>query len=284
MQWTVKAPILSLGKNYKFKPITNRHQESIIKYCMSKDDSSLIEYLQDMLQELCVDPEINIKELPFIDQIFLLIRLRSLCIGTRVEVIVEGEQNTRHKVPLVQAQKSINEHYIEYKEVDCEGVIWKLQYPLTWKEPTPLDYIKSLTVDGEEILAKDLTTEQTETLLNEIPTQHRSKINKAVDEFERSVTRMTFATLPEPHEDVYMDPFHYVHYIRILYSDTLSNFIELMYVFVKIINMSLSDVMELTPSDTQVYYQMFVKESIERQKANDQPGSNDSSRNVPLKM
>ena len=281
MEWTVKAPILSLEKNYKFLPITNRHHESIIKYCMSKDDDSLMEYLQDMLQELCLDKSIVIKNLPFIDQLFLLIRLRSLCIGTRVEVIVEGEKNTKHKVPLVQSQKSINEHYIEPQQIDCEGVIWSLHYPPSWKSNDFNSYIYGLTIDGKQLSVTDLEPQQLDQLIAEIPRQHQRKLQKAIDRMNDSVEKMIFATLPGGHEDVYLHHDHYVHYIRILYSDTLSNFIELMYVFVKIINMSLSDVMKLTPSDTQVYYQMFVKETIEREKAQNQSKTSDSSRNVP---
>lgn len=284
MQWTVKAPILSLGKNYKFKPITNKHHEAIIKYCMSKDDDSLVDYLQDMLQELCIDPGINIKNIPFLDQVFLLIRLRSLCIGTRVEVVVEGEQNTKHKVPLVQSQKSINEHYMEPQQVDCEGVIWSLHYPLSGHPGDFESYIHGVCIDGNTFNTNGLTNEQFKQLLDETPPTHIRKLKKIANQFDNSVSKMIFATLPEGQEDVYLDPNHYVHYIRILYSDTLSNFIELMYVFVKIINMSLTDVMNLTPSDTQVYYQMFVKESIERQKAQDQSKSSSTSRNVPQKM
>jgi len=243
-----------------------------------------MEYLQDMLQELCLDGDIVIKELPFLDQLFLLIRLRSLCIGTRVEVIVEGEKNTKQKVPLVQCQKSINEHYIEPQQIKCEEVVWTLHYPASWKPDVFSSYIYGVTIDDNNFRVNDLDPQQLDQLIDEIPRQHRRKIQKVVNQLNDSIGKMIFAKLPDTHDDVYLHHHHYIHYIRILYSDTLSNFIELMYVFVKIINMSLSDVMKLTPSDTQVYYQMFVKESIEKQKAQDQSRNSNSSRNVPAKL
>lgn len=285
MNWTVTAPIISHQKNYRFEPITNKHHESIIKYCMGKDDSGLILYLQQMLQELCTDDSINIENLPVIDQVFLLVRLRSICIGTRVELIVDGdeeEKKSTYKTSLVDIQKNINKHYLDPITVtdDSTGVDITLHYSSSWTDTSISTYITKIQTETTEIDLSQLDGSKIDRILEQLSTKAISKIQKATKSLDASIEQMVFVKLPDKDYDITLSHDQYTHLLRVLYSDTLSNFVELMYVFVKIINMQLSDVMKLTPSDTQMYYQMFVKETNEREKA--QRDSNASSgRNVP---
>jgi hypothetical protein len=285
MNWTVTAPIISHQKNYRFEPITNKHHETIIKYCMGKDDSGLVLFLQQMLQELCTDDSINIENVPVIDQVFLLVRLRSICIGTRVELIVDGdeeEKKSTYKTSLVDIQKNINKHYLDPITVtdDSTGVDITLHYSTSWTD-TPLStYITSIRTGTTDIDLSQLDESKIDRILEQLSTKAISRIKKAAKSLDDSIEQMVFVKLPDKDYDITLSHDQYTHLLRVLYSDTLSNFVELMYVFVKIINMQLSDVMKLTPSDTQMYYQMFVKETNEREKA--QRDSNATSgRNVP---
>jgi len=285
MNWTVTAPIISHQKNYRFEPITNKHHESIIKYCMGKDDSGLILYLQQMLQELCTDDSIIIENLPVIDQVFLLVRLRSICIGTRVELIVDGDEEDKkstYKTSLVDIQKNINQHYLDPITVtdDSTGVDITLHYSSSWTDTSTSTYITSIRTETTGIDLSQLDESKIDRILDQLSTKAISKIQKAIKSLDGSIEQMVFVKLPDKDYDITLSHDQYTHLLRVLYSDTLSNFVELMYVFVKIINMQLSDVMRLTPSDTQMYYQMFVKETNEREKAQRDSNAN-SGRNVP---
>ena len=264
MEWTITAPVLSEEKNYRFHPVTNSHHEAIIKYCMSKDDNGLIMYMQHMLQSLCIDDSLIIKKIPVIDQLFLLIRLRSICIGPRVDVIVEGESNVKHKVSLVEVQKSINEFYkqpiiVESKDDD---IVIEIHYPCTWNSNTPRDYMKSISISNNKITRDTITDDQIQQILDELPRDQSNLIYTAINTLNTSIQSMLVTKLPEPDADITLSYDQFAHIIRLIYSDSLNNYIELMYVFVKIINMSLSDIKSLTPADTQLYYQRKSAERV----------------------
>lgn len=297
MEWTLTAPIISHQKNYRFNPLTNKHHEIIIKYCSGKDDAGLVMFMQDLLLELSLDKEIDFKSIPALDQMFLMLRLRSLCIGTRLEIVVDEEINgekthVKHEVSLIDVQKSINKHYILPIEVvdDTGSVKTIIHYPTEWSPVNDIDWIISMTIDDIVINFSDITQEQQLELLNNTYRDYQLKIVKEISRLKQSISDMIFVRVPNQDDPGNNDPNitlrhdHFNHIIRVLYSDTLSNFTELMYVFVKVMNFSLSDAMLLTPSDTQLYYQMFVKEQNEKEKAAraaQQSQSNRQSRSVP---
>jgi len=280
MEWTLTAPIISHEKNYRFAPLTNRHHEVIIKYCTGKDDSGLVMFMQDMLQELSLDKSVKYNEIPAIDQLFLLLRLRSICIGTRIDILVDGKNEegetvpVKHRVSLIDIQKSINKEYIQPIELidDTNSIKTVLHYPTTWQPQDETDWIRSVTIDDTYVDFDTLEKDNKHKLLENMYRDYRNTIDKNIHKLEQSINKMIFVRIPsenpgenDPNITISHDQFY--HIIRVLYSDTLSNFAELMYVFVKVMNFSLSDAMKLTPSDTQLYYQMFVKEQNEKEKA-----------------
>jgi hypothetical protein len=280
MEWTLTAPIISHEKNYRFAPLTNRHHEVIIKYCTGKDDAGLVMFMQDMLQELSLDKSVKYDEIPAIDQLFLLLRLRSICIGTRIDILVDGKNEegetvpVKHRVSLIDIQKSINKEYIQPIELidDTNSIKTVLHYPTTWQPQDETDWIRSVTIDDTHVDFDTLEKDNKHKLLENMYRDYRNTIDKNIHKLEQSIDKMIFVRIPsenpgenDPNITISHDQFY--HIIRVLYSDTLNNFAELMYVFVKVMNFSLSDAMKLTPSDTQLYYQMFVKEQNEKEKA-----------------
>lgn len=280
MEWTLTAPIISHEKNYRFAPLTNRHHEVIIKYCTGKDDAGLVMFMQDMLQELSLDKSVKYNEIPAIDQLFLLLRLRSICIGTRIDILVDGKNEegetvpVKHRVSLIDIQKSINKEYIQPIELidDTNSIKTVLHYPTVWQPQDETDWIRSVTIDDTYVDFDTLEKDNKHKLLENMYRDYRNTIDKNIHKLEQSINKMIFVRIPsenpgenDPNITISHDQFY--HIIRVLYSDTLSNFAELMYVFVKVMNFSLSDAMKLTPSDTQLYYQMFVKEQNEKEKA-----------------
>lgn len=284
MEWTVTAPVILHQKNYRFNPVTNKHHEIIIKYCMSKDDKGLVIYLQSMLQQLVTD-DVQISDLPVLDQLFLLVRLRSLCIGTRLDVIIDKENKAKHRVSLIDIQKSINEHYIHPVTISdsTNTVDVTIHYTKNWFSNELIDHIHEIVIDGKDTSFNMLSSEQKQQIIDHLDTSHIKKIQTQVNMLKQSINRMVFVKMPGEEADVTITADQFTHILRIIYSDTLNNFVELMYVFVKILNFTLSDVMSLTPSDTQLYYQMFVKETNERDKAQKQAQNQSSARNLPTK-
>jgi len=287
MNWTLTAPIISHEKNYRFDPITNKHQEIIIKYCMGKDGKGLVLFMQDMLQQLILDENVVIKDLPVIDQLFLMIRLRSLCIGTKLDVVSQDPdtgESKKYKISLIDVQKSINEHYLQPKIIldDRSNIEIKLHYPTTWGPLEDHDYITEINIDGTQYDIGSLSKTQKAEIIENFPRDIQLKVTNGIDEISNSISKMVFLRVPEG-ENITLIHDQYIHILRVVFSDTLNNFIELMYVFVKVMNFTLSDAMKLTPSDTQLYYQMFIKEMNEKEKAalNAQNQAAQAARQVP---
>lgn len=296
MEWTLTAPIISHEKNYRFQPLTNKHHEIIIKYCTGKDNPGLVMFMQDLLKELCLDKSIVFSDLPAIDQLFLMVRIRSICIGTALEVVVEekidGENvPVTHKVSLIDFQKSINKHYVQPITVTSDNgdIKTTVHYPKTWDSPQDYHYLKKICVDDKELDLEKLSETEIIELISNMYRTYQLDIAKAIETVKNSINKMVFVRIPgetpgldDP--DITINPDQFSHIIRVVYSDTLSNFAELMYVFVKVMNFTLSDAMKLTPADTQLYYQMFVKEMNEKEKAArsaQQAQNSRSTRQVP---
>ena len=272
MEWTYTAPILSHEKNYRFKSLTNKHYQSIIKFCSSKDDKGLINFMQQLLSYLCQDTTINFPRLPAIDQFFLLTRIRSICIGTRIELTLDDdvEENIKYTAFLAEIQKSINRNYLQPIIIDSDGIEIVVHYTHMWEEPTDNSYLKRFKIDEEEIQLETYTNQQIDTLMSNISRDMTRKISAAISKLDESINKMQFLQLPGDREDICLDSKSYSYYLRTLYSSSIPNFIEQMYVFVKMLNMSLSDAMDLSPTDTNLYYQMFVKELQEKEKLKNQ--------------
>lgn len=287
MEWTFTAPVLSLGKNYRFKSLKNKHYESIIKYCTSKDHLGLIDYMQQLLANLCTDKSLNIPELPVIDQFFLMVRVRSICIGTRIELVFsdQEDENIKHTAMLSQIQKSINRSYIEPEMIGSQDLGVVVHYTNQWDDPDEISFIKSIFIDGDEITVNNMSPEQAKQIISTLPLDINKKIKHTISQLVGSIHKMQFLQLPGDQPDICLDPNDYSYYISTLYDGSIPNFIEEMYVFVKFLNMSLSDVMNLTPSDTKIYYQMFVKEMQEKEKVQKQSKQRKGdSRDMPLKF
>lgn len=284
MEWTYTAPILSLERNVRFASLKNKHYESIIKYCTSRDETGLIQYMQQLLQHLCTDKSIIIANLPVIDQFFLMVRIRSICIGTRIELKFEGDtdENVKHTAMLSQIQKSINRNYLKPIYIGDDKLGLTIHYTEQWDNPSELSYIKKLHIGSEQI---DPSINQFNTLIDNLPLDLIKKYKNKIQELNDSIKKMQFLQMPANEPDICIDPSDYSYYIRTLYDGSIPNFIEEMYVFVKFLNMSLTDVLDLTPSDTQIYYQMFVKEMQEKEKIQNQNKKRKGdSRDMPLKF
>lgn len=287
MEWTYTAPILSLEKNYRFKSLTNKHYQAIIKFCASKDDTGLIEYTQQLLSHLCQDPTIEFSRLPVIDQFFLLTRIRSICIGTRIELTLDDdvEENVKYTAFLAEIQKSINRNYIQPIVIKSDDIEIILHYTSMWEEPTDNSYIKKILIDGTEVQIDTLHKHQINLLLDNLPRDLMRKIPESISILNDSINKMQFLQLPGDRHDICLDSKSYGYYLRTLYSSSIPNFIEQMYVFVKMLNMSLSDALNLSPTDTNLYYQMFVKELQEKEKLKNQAkAKNRNSRDISSRV
>ena len=300
MNWSIPVYVPYLDSVVKYHPYTNRNQEHIIKYCGSEDKIGLLQYFKQMLRELCVDKKLEPDTLPVIDQVMMLLRLRSMCSGHELKLIIPDEDKkdtqqlppepdnddpppiTRgddpdqpekplgitYNVSLLKIQQSIHENYHPPVTIgDPASVEIVLHYPISWSTVTFVDYIHSITVNNNTISNTKTTKHEINQLIDHLPIDILNDCKKVQQLLEKSIGNMVFVETLDGQDNIYMDHEYYIDMLMTIYGEEYPHFVEMMYVFVKMIHMPLSDVMSLTPIDTQMYYKAFEKENEERERA-----------------
>lgn len=300
MNWSIPVYVPYLDSVVKYHPYTNRNQEHIIKYCGSEDKIGLLQYFKQMLRELCVDKKLEPDTLPVIDQVMMLLRLRSMCSGHELKLIIPDEDKkdtqqlppepdnddpppiTRgddpdqpekplgitYNVSLLNIQRSIHENYHPPVTIgDPASVEIVLHYPTSWSTVTFVDYIYSITVNNNTISNTKTTKHEINQLIDHLPIDILNDCKKVQQLLEKSIGNMVFVETLDDQDNIYMDHEYYIDMLMTIYGEEYPHFVEMMYVFVKMIHMPLSDVMSLTPIDTQMYYKAFEKENEERERA-----------------
>ena len=286
MKWLLPIPVLSVERVVEFEPITNRTYETLIKYVSASDENTdLFPLFRNLLSELCTDKTIDFENVNILDILSILVRLRSICISPDVKLKIklptENEQGdiedkeSNLTLALPKLHQTIFENYSEPIEVNIDdGVNIILHYPSKDKSLNVYDYVTGIAVDNQKTDVSDLTSEQFDQLLEQLPPRTTNKLLKAKRHIEQSYQKMVIVpSSMTKNKQVCLFPDDLSHFIRLMFSENIHNFIEQMYVFVKFIKMSLSDVMELTPLDTQLYYKTFEREVEEKKKRNAQKES-----------
>ena len=286
VKWLLPIPVLSVERVVEFEPITNRTYETLIKYVSASDENTdLFPLFRNLLSELCTDKTIDFENVNILDILSILVRLRSICISPDVKLKIklptENEQGdiedkeSNLTLALPKLHQTIFENYCEPIEVDLgDSIHIEIHYPRNDKSLNVYDYVTGITVDSQKTNMSDLTSEQFDQLLEQLPPRTTNKLLKAKKQVEQSYYKMVIVpSSMTKKKQVSLFPDDLSHFLRLMFSENIHNFIEQMYVFVKFIKMSLSDVMELTPLDTQLYYKTFEREVEEKKKRNAQKES-----------
>ena len=279
MKWLLPIPVLSVERVVEFEPLTNRTYEALIKYVSASDENTdLFPLFRNLLSELCTDKTIDFENINILDILSIVVRLRSICISPDVKLkiklptendqgdVEDTESNLTLALPVL--HQTIFENYSDPIDVSLDdGVCIIIHYPKNDKSLNVYDYVTGITVDKQKTDVSDLTSEQFDQLLEQLPPRTTNKLLKAKRQIEQSYQKMVIvpsSMTKRKQINLFSDDLS--HFIRLMFSENIHNFIEQMYVFVKFIKMSLSDVMSLTPLDTQLYYKTFEREVEEKKK------------------
>ena len=267
MIWNYKVNILSTDTVERFTSLTNTHYESIIKFIMGDDDEGLIEYLEQLMQALSVTQTIKWETLNIIDKLFIIATIRSICVAPIINVTYKDSNTTEEQTPitcnveLFSVRSSINKEYIQ--PIICRDDEYNMEivmhYPTRWNENKLTSYITDITIDGTHISSSGISSDDLYKIVNQLPPQVHVKAVHARETLEESINKMTFLNL-ESQDPITFIVDELIHFVKILFTENFNNFIELNYFLVKMAKLSLADVMNMTPIDTQLYYKMVVGE------------------------
>ena len=269
MNWSFKIDILSTNTVERFEPLTNNCYECIVKFISNNDDDGLEQYLGQLVESLNVSQNVKWNKLNIIDKMYILTDIRGICIFPNIKLVVTDKEKGKmsYTVDLGEIERSIESNYIpsivcKDKEYNTEII---LHYPHEWDNKNELiSYISEVTVDDITIPGNEISTDDISKIIDRLSPHIYGKLNKAKDTLEKSISKMKFVNVSSKIVSFKVDEL--LHYIKLLFSDTLTNVVELNYVLVKLANISMESIMKLTPIDAQLYYKMFLKEQAQRNK------------------
>ena len=153
---------------------------------------------------------------------------------------------------------------------NMNDVYVSVHYPTCWTKPKIKDYISNVIIGNDHINLKSLTDQQFEQLIENLPVDITNKIHKSIEKLDNNINERIYIKTVGSEQDIYLNHEIYIDILSVLYGEPLENCLEQIYVFVKFINMTMNDVMNLSPVDTQMYYALFEKENETREAANKQ--------------
>ena len=284
--------ILSKKSFNHFKEFTNKHYKELVKTLLNDDKIVIERYINNIIKELCVD-EINVAELTIIDKLYILLCIRSYNISPKITLNTktEDEISIALTIDINNTLQIIENLQITHTfEILCDGVTVRGTLPKNTSHQNTLDIvcncIDTLILKDNTITLTDLTIKQKQDVLNNLPLAILSQITKFLHSQETILSAtpvLVFDTNKDlPFEkQIYLSIFNNstVELIKMLFNTNLRDFYATEYMLFKKFNMPFDAIMNSTPAETNLYFDIIVKD-IEQEKQEMQ--NQDQSQNVPI--
>jgi hypothetical protein len=147
-QFAFDVWVPSLNKDVPFREITTGQQKTIVKTIVDSPtmNSNFITVTNNIIKNNCADPEIAVDNLTIIDKLFILMKMRAVCIDKNLEI---------------EKGKSI---------IDLDGVIESAKKNINIPNPMSISndvykiYIGIPTIKNEKLIEEDLHDRTKDTL------------------------------------------------------------------------------------------------------------------------
>lgn len=257
--FNVKVQLPS-GKSTRIPELKNRDFFSILKFCENEDIEGLSLLFNDTLLKGC-------KSLDIIDKFYILILIRMVFVEPEI-FFEDSEQRTIN----YSVQNILDK--IELFDNDLTKSIHKNKFTVELGMPSVLYFenlndiylnvIKSVTANEQTINFTELTTVDKENILDNMPSIIFNEFNDYIAQLSSKLESFVIVdensqfNLQEININILSNGV--INFIMLLYSSGLSSFFDMMYIFTKKLNFTLTDFYELTPLDSKVIYNIYQKE------------------------
>ena len=138
--------IPSLNTKKRFIQLNNNKHISIVKFIQNKD-VYLAEYLVSMIEDMCID-NINVKNLTGLDLLCILLAIRNICIGTRLELTTDvNNEKSSLTLDLGDILKRVTD--IKYKStiIKIDNIHVTISIPRSLVIESHIDFISKIKIN-----------------------------------------------------------------------------------------------------------------------------------------
>ncbi len=257
------------------KELKNRDYFSILKYLQNQDYKNLSLFFENLINESLQEKTV-FKKLNLIDKAIILLTLRSICISPEITLESKKLQKIIKKINISNIIKKLQELKFERSISINEKIIINLSLPkkLSYNSLDEVieNCIYSITNDSND---KILDPDEISETLSLLPGSYFFEINKFVQEAEDTLSKITLIEADDAFNlksiNCSLLSNNIFSFMLSVFSDSLINFYNLIYIFGTKLNLSKSDFEDLTPAESTLLTNMYIREQEELAKASKQP-------------
>jgi hypothetical protein len=261
--------------------LKNKQYFNLLKFIQNQDFNNLNDYFNFIIYDLIVDKN-EYNNLNFIDKLIILLTLRSICIAPDIEFESKDTIKFSKKIDIYSIYKQLEtiqlKDNISYNNIVVGFNIPKELYYSSFDEIIE-SCIEYLTIDNETIFFSELDNLAKKEYINNLPGIIFTEAKHFFNNLETLLNQYTLIKEDKNFkiEQINLSLFKNTGFglLSSVFKDNLLNFYNLIYIFTNKIHASLSDYYELTPAESTLMLNLYIKEQEEIKKANE-------NKSVPL--
>lgn len=261
--------------------LKNKQYFNLLKFIQNQDFNNLNDYFNSIIFDLVIEKS-EYTNLNFIDKLIILLTLRSICIAPDIEFESKDKIKFSKKIDIYSIYKQLEA--IQLKDTaDCSNIVVGFNIPKELYYPSLdniiEDCIEYITLDEETIFLNKLDTQTKKEYINNLPGTIFTQAKHFFDNLENLLNKYPLIKEDKNFqlEQIDLSLFKNTGFglLSSVFKDSLLNFYNLMYIFTNKIHASLSDYYELTPAESTLMLNLYIKEQEEIKRANE-------TKSVPL--
>jgi hypothetical protein len=269
-----------LNKNIKYNELVNKQMEIICKYIANSDDEGLAEYFDSLIYELLIDKTI-FSLLTNIDKFFILLNLRSICVGNTIKF---NSIDTQVSVSILlhsildRFAQPLQEFNIK-KNIDLGG-LGNITVGIPRKMYSKdIDHISMNTIISCTLFDNDISVTDEIEIVDNLPAHVINDILSFIDEVSLTCEDKIIiaANSNAGIKQVILTPFgnKLFYFIKTIFSEDLFNFYKIYFWCMSKIGITSDGFYMHTPAETQLFIDMYIEDKKEENKMieNSQPHS-----------
>lgn len=281
-QFVYTAELPGLKKLVQVKELPFDRFKHLIKLLTNDNNETITSFLDDMLNDLCIDID-DVYNCSFLDKLILILTIRSICIAPTLELTVTCPKTNKtfnsviHISDVIQQLRELNlpdDIYCTTKEYNNGSLIIDLGMPNTIciheKNVSSLTtVIRKITLNGKDV------TNIKEDITDRLPLNIMKDIKEYILYFYKHLHNVNLISIPSPYDpvnttiDIPLNLFtnSVIEFIKICFKRNLLSIYELEYCLLNRLQLDYELVKTSTPAELNVYINLLRAEEKEREAA-----------------
>lgn len=274
----------TLGTYGQFGELSSSNYLDIIKFIQNNDDDNLIKMFNKLVSELIEQPDM-ISRLTRIDMFCILLNLRIVCVGSKVELKIRCPATKKPftvPVDLYDILDSVTNYDIQYTESikigeSCEiTLIPPVSLQTNEDDDVVLNSISRIILNGTEYNTSEYTLKQKEEIIDHLP---GNILKKILDHITKNHKHYNIHAIKyrSPHDassdhvtyDLQLYNNSFYEFIKTIYNNNLEEQYYLRYILSHRLGFNSEYIETRTPAEIDTYVGFYKQELEEQKKQNE---------------